>query len=477
MLHMLQIPKNGSHFILSCDIVYEWLVLSACPGRQMGVKMKENARELVLDILLTMEKGHTFSNRLIKETLDRHAFLDSRDKAFLKRMAEGTIERQIELDYYLNQVSSVSVAKMKPLIRCLLRMGAYQLLYMDTVPDSAVCNEACKLAEKRGFHRLKGFVNGVLRNLAKQKGGLSLPKKEAGAEFYSVKYSMPKWLVEMWLSEYGEKGTEAMLEGLLQIHPVSLRFRTDLQGEGIEKLVGRMKEAGAVVTPGKLHPLIYHLSNFEGVDSLPGYGEGAFMVQDVSSAQAVEAAGIKEGDFVMDICAAPGGKSIFAAEKAGKTGKVLARDVSEEKLARIKENIKRMGAENVSTQIFDATAADETYWEKADVLLMDVPCSGLGVMGKKRDIKYHVTRESLEEIVALQKRIVENSWRYVKPGGILLYSTCTIHRRENEDMAGWIVENFPFEQEVSVQLLPGITESDGFFYARLRRKMRGDLEN
>lgn len=433
--------------------------------------MKENARESVLDILLTLEKEHTFSNRLIKETLDRQDALPGRDRAFIKRMAEGTIERQIELDYYLNQVSSVPVAKMKPLIRCLLRMSAYQLLYMDTVPDSAVCNEACKLAEKRGFYRLKGFVNGVLRNLAKQKDRLPLPEKGEGAEFYSVKYSMPKWLVEMWLSEYGEKDTETMLEGLLQIHPVSLRFRLNLQEEETDELVAHMKEAGAVVAQSQVHPLIYLVSNIDGVDSLPGYGEGAFMVQDASSALAVEAAQIKEGDFVMDICAAPGGKSIFAAEKAGRTGRVLARDVSEEKLARIKENISRMKADNVSTQMFDATVQDEKYREKVDVLLADVPCSGLGVMGKKRDIKYHVTRESLGEIVALQKRIIENSWQYVKPGGILLYSTCTIHRGENEDMVKWIVENFPFEQEDSVQILPGITESDGFFYARLRRKI------
>ncbi len=439
--------------------------------KERDIKMKENARESVLDILLTLEKEHTFSNKLIKETLDRQGSLPGRDKAFIKRMAEGTIERQIELDYYLNQVSSVPVAKMKPLIRCLLRMSAYQLLYMDAVPDSAVCNEACKLAEKRGFHRLKGFVNGVLRNLAKQKDSLSLPEKGEGAEFYSVKYSMPKWLVEMWISQYGEKDTETILEGLLQIHPVSLRFRTNLQEEEAKNLVGRMKEAGAIVTQSQVHPLIYLVSNIDGVDSLPGYGEGAFMVQDASSALAVEAAQIKEGDFVMDICAAPGGKSIFAAEKAGSTGQVLARDVSEEKLARIKENISRMKADNVSTQMFDATVQDGKYREKADVLLADVPCSGLGVMGKKRDIKYHVTKESLGEIVALQKKIIENSWRYVKPGGILLYSTCTIHRGENEEMVKWIVENFPFEQEASNQILPGIVVSDGFFYSRPKRKM------
>lgn len=432
--------------------------------------MKEDARALVLDILLTMEKEHIFSNYLIKKNLDGQDALESRDRSFVKCLAEGTIERQIELDYHLNRISSVPVAKMKPLIRNLLRMSAYQMLYMDAVPDRAVCNEACKLAQKRGFDSLKGFVNGVLRNLAKQKDELPLPEKKDGADFYSVKYSMPKWLVEMWIAEYGEQGTEAILEGLLRIHPVSLRFCESLSETDQEKLIGQMRQMGAVVTPSRLHPLVYTVTDIEGVASLPGYAEGAFIVQDVSSVQAVEAADIKAGDFVMDVCAAPGGKSIYAAEKAGKTGKVLARDVSAAKVTLLEENIRRMRARNITAQMHDATVADEAYWEKADVVLMDVPCSGFGVMGKKRDIKYHVTKECLEDIIALQKKIVENSWRYVKPGGTLLYSTCTFHRRENEDMVRWIMEHLPFEQASSVQLLPGFTESDGFFYASLKRK-------
>lgn len=231
---------------------------------------------------------------------------------------------------------------------------------------------------------------------------------------------------------------------------------------------------------------------------LPGFQEGAFTVQDVSSALAVEAAGIKDKDFVMDICAAPGGKSILAAERAGR---VLARDVSEAKLAIIEENLQRMPSPNMLCQVQDATVMDEKYREQADVVLMDVPCSGLGVMGKKRDIKYHVSPQGLESIVTLQKQIVEQSWQYVKPGGTLLYSTCTINPGENEDMVAWIVENFPFEpdslaeylpetlleeagelmaqrklpkelREACIQLMPGYMDADGFFFARLKRKQK-----
>lgn len=483
--------------------------------------MAENTREIILDTLLTLEREGEFSHKLIKAVLDKYDYLEGRDKAFIKRVTEGTIERQLELDYYLNHFSSVPVRKMKPLIRCLLRMSAYQLLYMDAVPDSAVCNEACKLAAKRKFHNLKGFVNGVLRNIAKNKACLPLPdEKKNEAEYLSVRYSMPKWLVEHFLKEYGKEIAMVILEGLLQVHSVSIRFREDMEKAKQDALVTAIESTGAKCTPSGYLPNLFLLDNVENIAKLPGFEEGYFTVQDVSSVLAVLAAGIKDGDFVMDICAAPGGKSMLAAEKAGK---VLARDVSEVKVAYIEENLERMQLTNVEVEVFDATQTDDNYIEKADVLIMDVPCSGLGVMGKKRDIKYHASPEGLQSITELQKQIVEHSWQYVKPGGTLLYSTCTINRAENEDMVQWIVQNFPFEpespesvlpekllvqkrevqaklqkgiteansmQDVSakdtnsrafseegtefqaacIQLLPGYMEADGFFFAKLRRK-------
>lgn len=432
--------------------------------------MAENTREIILDTLLVLERGEEFSHKLIKAVLDKYDYLDGREKSFIKRVTEGSIERRIELDYYLNHFSSVPVKKMKPLIRCLLRMSTYQLLFMDSVPDSAVCNEACKLAGKRKFHNLKGFVNGVLRNIAKNKEKLPMPDENKDkAEYYSVRYSMPKWLVEFWMEAYGEETAKTLLNGLLQIHPVSLRFRTDLTQEKKEELLSDMEKAGAKATQSTYLPYVYRVEGVESVSSLPGFEEGAFTVQDVSSALAVEAADIQPGDFVMDLCAAPGGKSILASEKAI-GGRVLARDISENKTSIIEENVERLQAENITVEVHDATIFDESYREKADVVIMDVPCSGLGVMGKKRDIKYHVTPESLTSIVALQKEIVENSWQYVRPGGTLLYSTCTINPGENEKMVQWITENFPFELQESKQILPGYVEADGFFYAKLCRK-------
>ena len=468
--------------------------------------MAENTREIVLDILLSMEREKEYSNRLLGAVLDKYDYLDMKDKAFIKRVTEGCVERRIELDYYLDSYSSVPVRKMKPLIRCLLRMSVYQLLYMDSVPDSAVCNEACKLASKRKFQNLRGFVNGILRNIARNRDRLPMPDRDKEPLlFLSVRYSMPEWIVQLWLDEYGREITETLLKGLMEIHPVSLRFSGKVDRERREELLNRFSEAGAEWHSNPYLPYMYTLEKCAGVNSLPGFEEGCFTVQDVSSALAVEAAGIGKNDFCIDACAAPGGKSMLAAEKAAK---VLSRDVSGEKTALIEENKVRMGLENIQIQIHDATIFDENLREKADVLLLDVPCSGLGVIGKKRDIKYYATKEGLKSLCELQKKIVEASWKYVKPGGILLYSTCTVNTEENERMVQFIAEELPFEpvslsetlpeeilaekqrlaemrensgkplsvalseseKAACIQLLPGFVETDGFFIARFRRK-------
>lgn len=465
--------------------------------------MADNTREIVLDTLLAIERGEEFSHKLLKAVLDKYDYLEGRDKAFIKRLTEGTLERQIELDYVLNQFSTVPVRKIKPLIRCLLRMSTYQILYMDSVPDSAACNEACKLAQKRKFQNLKGFVNGVLRNISKQKDNLPMPDADKDfREYLSVKYSMPKWIISLWEQQYGPEQIERLLEGLLAVHPVSIRFRVDSTAQEREKTIQSWTKEGAKVTKSAYLPYVYQVENVEGIASLAGFEEGLFTVQDISSALAVEAAGIKETDTVIDICAAPGGKTMLAAEKAAK---VVSGDLSDAKVSIIEENLQRMGFHNVVTRVHDATVQDEALVERGDVVIMDVPCSGLGVMGKKRDIKYRMSPEGMEDIVKLQKQIVENSWQYVKPGGTLLYSTCTIHDRENEEMVHWIAENLPFEpmpltesippllrkqreelekaswqseklteeeREACVQLLPGYMDADGFFFATFRRKQK-----
>lgn len=433
--------------------------------------MAENPREIAVETLLAIEKKEEFSHRLIRAVLDKYNYLEERDKAFIKRLTEGTIERQIELDHYLDQISSVPVRKMKPFMRCLMRMSVYQILYMDNVPDSAVCNEACKLAQRHRFGNLKGFVNGVLRNVARHRGSLPLPDEDTNPlEYLSVKYSMPLWIVQMWTDAYGRKRTEGMLRGLLEIHPVSLRFRSDLTDGERENLVQKMEAAGATLRRSEFLPGLYEIENTENIAELPGFSEGKFVVQDASSAMAVEAAGIRPGDVVLDICAAPGGKSLLAAEKTGNAGKVVSRDVSDYKCSLLRENAARMKIQNMIVEVYDATQTDAKWLQRADVVLADVPCSGLGVAGKKRDIKYRVSPEGLDALRILQRRILQSSWDYVRPGGVLLYSTCTVNPAENQETARWIAQQFPFVLEEERQFIPGEDETDGFYFARLRRK-------
>ena len=449
-------------------------------------------REIILNILMTVSAKEEYSHIVIRDVLAKYNYLEGNEKSFIKRVAEGTLERRLELDYVINQFSKLPVKKMKPLIRDLLRMSTYQLLYMDNVPASAVCNEAVKLAEKRKFQNLKGFVNGVLRNISKNKEDIRYPSKEKDAVlYYSIKYSMPVWLVRLWMEEQDENVVEKMLDGLLSIRPVTIRMVETLPLSKQEKIIANMEKQDVRV---RKHPYLeyaYLLENLEGVANLYGYDEGYYTVQDVSSMLAVEAAGIQSGDKVLDVCAAPGGKTMHAAVKTGETGVVEARDVSDYKVEQIEENISRMKLKNVVTKVADASVYDEKKEEWADVVLADVPCSGLGVIGKKRDIKYNITEESLTELEGLQKKILGEVWKYVKKGGVFLFSTCTIHRAENEDMVKWIEENCPLKLESLekvlsketicalpktdstqlgyMQLLPGIYDTDGFFFARFRR--------
>ena len=432
----------------------------------------ENTREIVLEGLLTVEKELSFSNKLVSDILDKYDYLDSRDKAFIKRVFEGTIERKIELDYHINNLASVPVRKMKPMIRCIVRMAAYQILYMDNVPDSAAINEAVKLAKKRKFANLSGFVNGILRNLSRQKDELKWPdKNKKPIEYLSVRYSVPEWIAEKWVGIYGLDETESLLASLLEIHPVSIRFRSNMSDSERDDLVEEIRALGVELEQNSKLKYVYRASHLENIRELPGFDDGAFVVQDVSSCLAVEAADIKEGAFVVDACASPGGKSLLAAEHAGKNGKVISRDISEAKLVRIDENAERMQAETIVSQVWDASVFDPELEEKADVLILDVPCSGLGILGKKRDIKYNATPEGLAELSTIQKSIVNASWKYVKKGGTLLYSTCTINPNENEKMVEWICAELPFTvKKGPVQLLPHKDDCDGFFYTVLIRK-------
>lgn len=448
-----------------------------------------NVREVVLNLLLELSRENEYSNILIASVLTKYDYLDVKEKAFLKRLSEGTIERKIQIDYVLDQFSKVPVRKMKPLIRELLRMSVYQILFMDHIPDAAVCNEAVKLAKKRGFQSLQGYVNGVLRTIVRKKDQIGYPDRATQyIDNLSVCYSMPVWLVEHFCDAYGQETCETILKSFLRRGEVGIRLQETLDEAGRENLIRTWRQAGVQVDRHPYLPYAVKVQKIDGIHSLAGYDEGAFAVQDISSMLVIEAAGIRQGDIVIDVCAAPGGKALHAADKLAGTGQVIACDVSAYKTDKIKENMDRLHMANVTVREQDARVSDETMLGLADILIADVPCSGLGVIGRKQDIKYHVTRESMEEIVTLQKEIIANVVHYLKPEGVMMYSTCTMNPAENEKMVEWICREYEMEPESMaqmmpeelreaadkgyIQLLPGIHGTDGFFIARLRRKIK-----
>lgn len=446
----------------------------------------ENTRELAVDMLLEIAEQNKYCHLVIRDVLNKYNYMEGRDKSFLKRVTEGTLERMIQIDYVLDQFSKVPVSKMKPFIRNVLRISVYQLLFMDNIPDSAVCNEAVKLAGKRGFKNLGGFVNGVLRTISRKKEEIIWPDRDKDKVAYlSVMYSMPLWLTEKFVKERGYEQTEKILQDFLQVSPVTIRLKESLNEEERTALIEEIGKTGAALQKHPYLSYAFYVEEAEGLRSLPGFEEGLFAVQDVSSMLVCEAAGIETGDYVIDVCAAPGGKALHAAEKLEGSGFVSARDLTEYKAGLIRDNIDRIKAENIEVLVWDARELNREDVEKADLVLADLPCSGLGVIGRKTDIKYHASWESLRQLKELQREILSIIWQYVKPGGTLIYSTCTINPDENEENVNWFIENYPFqreslapylpevlkeeEKEGMLQLLPGVHKTDGFFLARLKR--------
>ena len=435
-----------------------------------------NIRELILDILMEVTRGEAYSHLVIRSVLEKYQYLEKKDRAFLTRVSEGTIEHMIELDYIIDQFSKVKVKKMKPVIRNIMRMSVYQLKYMDSVPASAACNEAVKLAKKRGFGSLSGFVNGVLRNISRNLAEVTYPdEKEEPVKALSIRYSAPEWLVEQWKDAYGLERTKEMLEAFLQEVPVTIR--TNLSKTTPEALKERLEQEGVVAGKVEIpeYPQLdyaFTIAGYDYLNALGSFQEGLFYVQDISSMMVAEYAAPKEGDIVIDVCAAPGGKSLHIAEKLHGTGQVQARDLTEYKVGLIQENMLRHQVKNMTAAVMDATVLDEESKEKADIVIADLPCSGLGILRKKTDIKYKMTPEKEKELVALQRKMLDVVCRYVKPGGTLIYSTCTIHCGENEENAAWFVDNHPeFVLEKMEQMFPGKAYGDGFFLSRFVRRM------
>lgn len=445
------------------------------------MKQQINTRKLILDILMEINENNGFTHIVLSDALKKYQYLTTQDRAFVSRVVRGSVERKITLDYIIDSYSSVKIKKMKPLIRNVLRMSVYQIVFMDGVKDYAACDEAVRIIVKRGFNNLKGFVNAVLRKVSSQKDEISYPN-------LSIKYSTPEWIVNRWISAYGLDEADKMLASQFESRNLSIRCNTDRITP--KELGERLRNQGITVKHSKLLEEAMEISDYDYLEKIPEFNEGLFFVQDISSMLVSHIADVKENSYVIDLCAAPGGKSMHIAELLKGTGCVEARDISQYKVNLIKDNIDRLGLENVAAIVKDATKTDELSLGKADVVIADLPCSGLGIFSKKPDIKYHVTPESINSLSMLQREILKASADYVKKGGVLIYSTCTVSAEENENNVRWFLENFPFKadsidkyipdsfqnettKEGYLQLLPGnnmLEGHDGFFIARFLRK-------
>ena len=428
-----------------------------------------NTRELIMNILLEMDREKTPCHLAVRDALDKYQFLPRQDRAFIKRVCEGTVEYGIQNDYIINQYSKIKINKCKPVIRAILRMSVYQIRFLDAVPDSAVVNEAVKLAEKKHFYNLKGFVNGVLRTIVREKDHLPMPKENNTTQYLSVKYSMPEFLVEEFVSQYGKETAETMMADFLKEKQVTIRINR--WNNTIEETKKSLESQGAELEKAPYLGEAFYLKNFETIASLNAFQEGRFQIQDVSSMMVAETVAPKKDSYIIDVCAAPGGKSVHLAEKLGGTGMVEARDLTEYKTDLIRQNIARHQLSNMRAVQMDATVLDEASIGKADVVIADLPCSGLGVMRRKTDIKYKMTLQTEQELVSLQRKMLETVCQYVKAGGTLLYSTCTMDKMENEDNVTWFLKQHPqFELVRMQQIFPQETYGDGFFLAKLQKK-------
>lgn len=436
-----------------------------------------NTREIVLAILLQVTEEGRYSHLVINGTLDKYMYLEKQDRTFIKRVSEGTMENLIRIDYVIDLYSNTKVVKMKPEIRNILRLSVYQILFMDAVPDYSVCNEAVKLTlATKKYRNLKGFVNGVLRTICRERDHISYP--DAATE-----YSIPEWICNQWENQYGKDISDVMIRSQNEPSPLTIRpgYKTSLS-----ELKDILGQEGVNYCKAPYIEDALEISGFDNLINLKSFVNGRFYIQDISSMLVGLVAAPKKGDFCLDVCAAPGGKSLHLATLMDNTGRVIARDKSDYKVSLLNENFKRSGLSNISAECFDATVYDASMDSMADILICDLPCSGLGVIRRKPDIRYKMNVKMQQDLIRLQREIISTVYKYVKVNGKLIYSTCTTNLEENIENVKWLTDHLPFHtesinmelpeelrcdsgEEGYIQLISGVNKCDSFFICKLLR--------
>lgn len=433
-----------------------------------------NARTTALSALIACRKQGAWADGILKEYISRDR-LDRRDAALASRLCYGVLQNRMLLDYEISYCVTGSLNKLHPITLDILRLGMYQILLMDKIPVSAAVNEAVEQGKKYVNRGAAGLINGVLRRAAREKDSLPQPDSRA------VRYSHPQQLVDLLIDSVGEQQIDSLLashntapQTVIQANPLAASPETVRE---------ELEEAGVQLT---FHPWLsnaWYASGTGSLESLPMFQQGGFFVQDPAARLVVLAAGLKPGMHVLDGCAAPGGKSFAAAIEMKNKGKIVSCDIHAHKIKLLEKGAERLAISIITPVLQDGRSFCPEWEKKMDAVIADVPCSGLGVIRKKPDIRYK-DLEKLSNLPAIQLEILENLSRYVKAGGILIYSTCTILRRENEDVINAFLNCHPeyhlepFTLPIGlhdscngfITLLPNQHETDGFFICKLRRK-------
>lgn len=444
----------------------------------------DTARETALKILYDVSENSAYSNISVNKFLESGELREI-DRAFATELAYGTVKWLIEIDYIIDKFSSVKARKLSPWIKNILRLGIYQLLHTDKIPVSAACNTSVDLAKRYGHQASSRFVNAVLRNIARSRENIPYPAKEDMPRYLSIRYSHPEELVAGWLSLYGAEFTENLLKSNNEVPDFTVRVNTLKTSR--KNLIEALEAEGCEAGEGNYLEEAVILENPSSITKLEAFRKGCFTVQDESSMLSSVILEPGEGQLAVDVCSAPGGKATHLAQLMNNRGTVLARDIHPHKLRLVEGTAARLGIDIIKTELFDAVKLDENLLGKADRVLVDAPCTGMGIIRRKPDIKYSKNLAGQKEIVRIQGRVLANASKYVKPGGYLIYSTCTIQPEENlENVMRFLSENSGFRlsgfedllperlesntaKDGYIQLYPNVNQTDGFFISKIKR--------
>lgn len=410
------------------------------------VLQQKTEREAVIELLYSVFEEGVFLHLALRRLFAEAPYFDTRKRAFITRLSHGTVERYIQLDYFLSLYSKTPIEKMKPILLQAMRLSVYQLLFLDKIPPHAAINESLNYLKKRKLQGLVPFANAVLRNINKDKE-LLLEKLKSKHREDAIGLALPDALFSFLKKDYGLEDTIRIAKAFLSEEGGF--FIRNEKGEG-ERVSGNIMEEERFLS-------------------------GDVTIQDFSSQEVAKLAHLKEGAKILDCCSAPGGKACHLASLFGESAVVYARDEKQDKLYLIEENQKRLGLKNMRIEAWDARVEDLQFLENGegclDLVLCDVPCSGLGVIGKKADLRLHFSEEGVKSLQKLQREILSTVQKYVKPGGQLIYSTCTLSKAENEENRDYILSHFPYKLEKEKKFYPG-EPGDGFYYASFIKKAK-----